>query len=244
MINMQKYRHQQRGFSLTEFAIVLGVIGTVMGAIWGYASIAYENVKREKAFEQITAVVTNMRTTYGGRSGLPNAAKTVLIPQLINGGTSVNATNLGIVPQDMVRQPNTTCTGNSIAVCADSPWGSKSGGVLNTSGTFQICNWDIDPTANAGNQCDAGNPTGQIFAVALFGLPIGACIQLASKVSSPLGPPGLLDVIINTRSIIYNRTLPGAGVLPVSSADTTTLCTQANNGNIIKFVYRLRLPQS
>jgi len=52
------------GFTLTEIAIVLGVLGLVLGAIWGAASHVYQNRKVEMLTREITSIVSSIQAVY------------------------------------------------------------------------------------------------------------------------------------------------------------------------------------
>ena len=58
-------RSERHAFTLTEVAIVLGVIGTILAGVWSLISMGWENRKREQAVDAITIVVANVRAFYG-----------------------------------------------------------------------------------------------------------------------------------------------------------------------------------
>lgn len=53
-----------RGFTLTEAAIVLGIVGLILGAIWVAAGAVYSNLRVETANKQLMSVVQNVRSLY------------------------------------------------------------------------------------------------------------------------------------------------------------------------------------
>lgn len=57
----------QRGFTLTELAIVLGIIGIILGAIWGAAAMVYENNRTKAGATEILTIVNNWKEIYGSR---------------------------------------------------------------------------------------------------------------------------------------------------------------------------------
>lgn len=62
--NSAKAALKQRGFTLTEIAIVLGIIGLILGAIWVAAASVYSNMRVSKAQGQILTIVQNIRSLY------------------------------------------------------------------------------------------------------------------------------------------------------------------------------------
>ncbi|MGQ3505077.1 type II secretion system protein, partial [Enterococcus faecalis] len=46
----------KRGFTLTEIAIVLGIIGLILGAIWVAAGAVYSNLRVSKATTQLLQI--------------------------------------------------------------------------------------------------------------------------------------------------------------------------------------------
>ncbi|MDE1901619.1 MAG: prepilin-type N-terminal cleavage/methylation domain-containing protein [Alphaproteobacteria bacterium] len=57
----------RRGFTLTEIAIVLGIAGLVLGAIWEAAADVYMNKKVALITQQTIEFVSNYRKLYGPR---------------------------------------------------------------------------------------------------------------------------------------------------------------------------------
>ena len=87
-------RRARRGFNLIEAAIVLAVVGGVIGAIWTAAANMYESHKVNKTVSDIALIAFNARKLISIRDGLAI-------------GNSVNITssfiNAGIFPEDWVR---------------------------------------------------------------------------------------------------------------------------------------------
>jgi len=112
-------RKKRRGFTLTEMAIVLGVIGLILGAIWVAAANVYSNMRVEKAQQQILTIVQNIRSLYVARSTFadPASACGVNCPQDITAPMA----SAGVFPADMVTQ---TAVANNKATYPQSPWGT------------------------------------------------------------------------------------------------------------------------
>lgn len=246
---MRKKLFLNKGFSIVELAIVLGVIGTIIGGIWTYANIAYENIRREQAFESVVASVSNVRAYYQAQGSMQALGTKNEVPFLIQ---------QNIIPNNMQRiaataaQCQNTVT-NGLFSCADTPWGQTVGGVQDNFGTFRVCDWllGVNPvTAANGGGCALAvsatvpTPQTQFFGVQLRGLPIGACIQLAGRVSSASGPSGLYDVVfVSAAGVVTSIKGLGDSVAPVPTADLNKYCT-SGTGNIVNFVYTLRAPST
>jgi prepilin-type N-terminal cleavage/methylation domain-containing protein len=54
----------KRGFTLTEIAIVLGIIGIILGAIWVAASAVYNNIRISHANTQVLQLAQGIRSLY------------------------------------------------------------------------------------------------------------------------------------------------------------------------------------
>jgi prepilin-type N-terminal cleavage/methylation domain-containing protein len=60
-------RAKSRGFTLTEIAIVLGIIGIILGAIWAAAAMVYENNRTKQAEQETLGVINNWKSIFGSR---------------------------------------------------------------------------------------------------------------------------------------------------------------------------------
>ncbi|NBX73668.1 MAG: type II secretion system protein, partial [Alphaproteobacteria bacterium] len=60
-------QHSIRGFNLTELAIVLAIVGVVIGGIWVVASTVIENNRARRVAEQTLTVVQAFKSVYAGR---------------------------------------------------------------------------------------------------------------------------------------------------------------------------------
>lgn len=84
----------RRGFNLVEAAIVLGVVGLVIGGIWVAAAAVQSNLRKSDASKGLIQIVQNVRNLYYGQS--PSATANITT-QLINAnaipGNFINGTN-------------------------------------------------------------------------------------------------------------------------------------------------------
>ena len=91
----------RRGFTLTEIAIVLGIIGVILGAIWIAASTVYGNLRISKTISQLVRVSQATRALYAMTPTMVDAAGTdettvfinanVFPGDMINGAATANA---------------------------------------------------------------------------------------------------------------------------------------------------------
>jgi prepilin-type N-terminal cleavage/methylation domain-containing protein len=59
---------RRKGFSLIEVAIVLGIIGLVIGGIWVASAAVQTNLREAIASEGLLQIVQNVRSNYNGQS--------------------------------------------------------------------------------------------------------------------------------------------------------------------------------
>ena len=103
----------RRGFTLTEIAIVLGVVGIILGAVWVAASSVYQNNRTARAAQQVAQIVAGFKTIYGSK---PINLGAVEITGL--------AINNNIIPPDAVPS-GVNCadvTGSNSSCYAVGPW--------------------------------------------------------------------------------------------------------------------------
>jgi prepilin-type N-terminal cleavage/methylation domain-containing protein len=76
---------RKRGFTLTEIAIVLGIIGLILGAIWGAASSVYANKKVSDAERGITSTAAAVRSSFAtsNSTGAASAGAKITTPGML-----------------------------------------------------------------------------------------------------------------------------------------------------------------
>ncbi len=205
-------RQAKRGFTLTEIAIVLGIIGLILGAIWVAAAAVYNNLRVSKATTQLLTVTQAVRAMYATSNVVDNQADmTINAAQAAKALTYIQA---GIFPNDTLNAANTE---------AFDPW---QGTITVQSQSFTAGNndafsvvFDSVPlsacismvTANSGQGKDAS----------LVGVSIGAAnaVPLAAGAATT------------------GATFPAAA-FPVTASSAQTKCVAA--GNAIAFSFRLK----
>jgi prepilin-type N-terminal cleavage/methylation domain-containing protein len=190
---------KRKGFTLTEIAIVLGIIGLILGAIWTAASSVYSNQKISKANTELLSIAGAVRNTYANslQSGYANSAA-------LTGGTTSTMTialcNAGAFPTDIV------------VVCAtpeiSDPWAvSTAAGV----GTVLI------PTSITGTQDG--------FAIAMTGVPKAACANMLANVGNGAFFAGV-GASLTAAGWTAGTT---ASNLPIPATTAVTTCAGATN---------------
>jgi prepilin-type N-terminal cleavage/methylation domain-containing protein len=108
----------KKGFTLTELAIVLGVIGSILGAIWTAAGRANDSNKTQKAVSETLSIVTGYRTLYAQH------------PVDVADGTDITCmgVNAGFYPADMLAA-GVACTTTTYGSYPSTPWGNAASGM-------------------------------------------------------------------------------------------------------------------
>ena len=220
----RRSRYRNRGYSLMELAIVLAVIGSVIGVLWVAVGQAVSYMHRQKAREAVALTVDAARSYFAGQAGVPATAYAALTSQLIGSN---------VVPAFLSRGTALACS-NLNSLCADTPWGALNGGAVDPNGTFRVCNW---PTAGGAAGCaTAPAVLSPFFGVGFTGLSTGDCIALVESVSSPTGPAGLVEINVNGTSLLGGV---GATIQPVADTVASTQCARNPSGSAnATFVYR------
>jgi len=84
-------RKPQAGFTLTEIAIVLGIVGIILGAVWVAAKSVFDANKADQAAQDITTIASNMRSTYLSANVFT-----------MSGNQTPAMISAGIVPSDLI----------------------------------------------------------------------------------------------------------------------------------------------
>jgi len=64
-------RHSHTGFTLIELAIVLAIIGVIIGGVWYYAAQTLNKMKQEKMQDEITQIIQNSRQVFSSANTAP-----------------------------------------------------------------------------------------------------------------------------------------------------------------------------
>lgn len=113
-MNLMRIRRQRavKGFNLIEAAIVLGIVGLVVGGIWVAATSVYANLRSKSATDQLLKVAQSVRALYATSSVTGAANGTDL--------TSAMA-QANVLPTDVLTTaPNAATAANTV-----NPWGGN-----------------------------------------------------------------------------------------------------------------------
>ena len=110
---MMKRTARLSAFTLTEVAIVLGVLGSVLIGIWAAFNSINENNQANRTYAIITEIVSNIRTTYNNQAPVNMPAANTRITSQLN--------TLGIFPSDLVFNN----TGNPDTDWVETTWGGR-----------------------------------------------------------------------------------------------------------------------
>lgn len=113
----------QRGFTLTELAIVLGIVGGIIGGIWYAASNANIANKAQKSATQIMQIYNGYKSIYT-RTGIDTASCFTATNDVTCLGV-----NAGFFPSEMVLG---ACTPNTPSTYPQTPWGNGSYATVQT----------------------------------------------------------------------------------------------------------------
>jgi len=113
-----KKAQAHRGFTLTEIALVLGLIGIILGAIWTAAATVYDNRLVAKAEGQLMMIASNVKSLYANGQQVESTAD--MFASGANAGASASYLRAGVFPSDTLDtgHPNT-------ATQAYDPWGEN-----------------------------------------------------------------------------------------------------------------------
>jgi len=147
----RRRRAANKGFNLIEAAIVLGIVGLVVGGIWVAATSVYANLRAKQATDSLLAITQGVRALYATSSDF---------------GAVVNAGDLtGVLANANVLPGNVGINGSTSATTTN-PWSGNVAVVTPNAAnatTFGVRFTNLPPAActdfvmrNAGRGRDAG----------------------------------------------------------------------------------------
>ncbi len=113
----------ERGFTLTEIAIVLGIVGLILGAIWVAAAAVYNNLRTSKATTELLTITQNVRAMYATSGAVDPAANMIFGA---GAGAQLTYIQAGVFPADMV---------TAAATAVNDPWNGNAAVVAFTATT-------------------------------------------------------------------------------------------------------------
>ncbi len=173
-LHMQNTRPNSCGFTLTELAIVLTIIGVVLAGVW-VAMGQVQNASRvNQAAQDMLQIAANVRSTYAGATSF-------------NSGTNADITctmvDAGVIPADLL------ATGVACVAGTDSTYPHDAWGGL------------VRVYANMNYN---GETAGRYFRVSFYNISPGVCARIASQVANigTADGPTLLTVNANGNSFL------------------------------------------
>ena len=142
----------KRGFTLTEIAIVLGIIGLILGAIWVAAGAVYQNLRISKAQTELLQIAQGVRSLYATQSVVDSAKD-------LDETTALIAAK--VFPSDTISTATTGSGNNAVtSTTANGPWAGSSIKVISAT----------QPSGIAGDS----------FGIIFVNIPAAACIAMTT----------------------------------------------------------------
>lgn len=151
MLMRRRRAAKNKGFNLIEAAIVLGIVGLVVGGIWVAATSVYANLRSKRATDELLGIAQSVRALYA------TATTTGPGPVDLTGALA----QANVFPGDVLTTTATLSNSSNTA----NPWsGNISVGAFNALGTqFYVTFSNVPPAAcadfvirNTGTSRDAG----------------------------------------------------------------------------------------
>jgi type II secretory pathway pseudopilin PulG len=191
-------REPALGFTLTELAIVLGVIGTVLASIWAAASTAYQHQNVARAQQQIITIVHNIRALHANHPFF-----------LGTGDQTANLVSGGVFPSDMLVGSTKYNVGMGYTSLASNPWGGPVMvyETLNVGGVSQPAVFRVSYYNVAADACSqlAGAVIGSFTTSGPIQLITEAGGQVVNLANNPLDSIGIANYCsYNTGTAAYS----------------------------------------
>lgn len=200
------------GFSLLELALVLGIMGLVLGTLWGAVAMVQERVKRHQLQEQMMFMINNVRNYYAAKDRIEDDVGNLTYPEV----TDYLLRRHVLLPEQIRNRAA------AAPWLADTPWGaSAADGSLLANGGIQVGGYDRNGAADPEN----------FFTIRLSGLSYANCLELVAALSANTTQDRLDAVIVNGTVHIPP--------VPVNFAATSCV-VPAGVANRVDLVYFLR----
>lgn len=130
---------KKKGFTLTEIAIVLGIIGLILGAVWTAASGVYANTNSTKVANQLGIYIASLRAACGNgqctaSTAVPSVSASLpSVPGVVVSAPTIDSTG-GYVLFDFTTIP-TTSGGTSFCQGISNAITTNLGGVIASTST-------------------------------------------------------------------------------------------------------------
>ncbi|MFY9288931.1 MAG: type 4 pilus major pilin [Alphaproteobacteria bacterium] len=204
---------KQRGFTLTEFAIILFVAGILIAGVWMGAGAVWDSYRAYRANQQMATVVLNIRENFISLTQWPDAVGFYLTQRL---------DQRNIFPLEMRRNPAAGAGGGPI----DSVFNNNF-----TSGTAPVNgSFNVQVETGAGGLRNA-------FRVSFTGLTRGPCIKLLSSI--PINNAELGIIKIGTQNMAGGTSTTTMTSM-ITPTQARTWCNAAGNNNEVDINFKLR----
>jgi hypothetical protein len=189
---------------LTEIAIVLGIIGLILGAIWVAASAVYQNLRNSKATTELLTIAQGIRTMYATSAQVdPNANMTSWGANAQGVGFPRTYLQAGLFPTDATDQGNPN---------------------LNTRA---IDPWQGNIVVQATSGLVAGDNLG--FVVVFDNVPQSACIALLTGNTGTGRDQSMIAAGAGAVGAVPAGAILGGGAPPITASQAQTACGAALN---------------
>ena len=210
-----RYQKRQRGVTMIELAIVLGVAGILIGGIWVAASAAYDAQRVNQTVDQVRQIVENVRGRYTTAAQIPQQSYTALTQTMAS--------------SDLFPAETWVAPGGDPANCAAAapcyfihPWSSDGAGSVCGGGTYCVGSIGNLLVVMQGN-------TNSAFVLLLRKLPQAACIHIAAKLVALWDEIGISAIGFNNGDAVIPATpLQAPPALTTIEAD----CAAGNDNSL------------
>ena len=224
----RKTLRQSGGFTLTEAAIVLGIVGLILGAIWVASASVYSNYRVNNAVKELIAIV-------GGVKGLGGTSASLNTPA----GTEITQTiiTLKIPPADLIGSLSFPIQNSQILLASLGKAGEILLSAFSVTPAYAFAMVPppkiLAPWPGSTIKVYSKGNNGDRFDVAFLTLPSTVCAQLlVNGTGQGIGGMGLVSVGASTTT--SDPAVDGGGItaLPVSLSTATTSCGATNTSSI------------